>query len=493
MNDMRVNEISECTRLMFQSIAVLVTLLLFVAPPIAHAALKRQQMRFSITINDDLQKLAIKSCFDTGAIPSTLIASEALAGRIQNVRAMLTDGSIRNLEIRDRKIDLSDIDASCVHYSVALKRDQTNDWRSGFNHHNGGVVLAFDHFLLRAVGSVVWSTTRLDFSTDHGVQVLAPGKLLLGENGGQSFEFQDRPSNWSGAIAFGELTLKVVRIAEVDVRIAIVGKVSPLVAEKLQTWVATGIDTLTGLYGRIPVPSAQIIVFPLAHNSDPVPWGEVTRGGADAVHLYVDSTRPLGDLTSNWVISHELSHLIHPYLTHSDAWLSEGVASYYQNVLRARAGLIKPQRAWKKLHAGFERGAAQVTHADTLAEDTQEMLDKGRYMRVYWGGAAIAFIADVNFRHQSKGRVSLDSVFDRYSRCCLPSKQRVSAFELMAALDTIAEMDVLVPLYKRYAMTPQFPDLTQSYQKLGITHHTATLAFSETPETRSLRAAIMGK
>ncbi|MFT4560871.1 MAG: hypothetical protein ACI9BW_000608 [Gammaproteobacteria bacterium] len=467
--------------------------LLFLMPQSSDAAVENGMLQFDILIDDRLDRLVVDVCFDPSNRPVTLIADEALAKRIQDVRATLMDGSSRNLVMRHRRIELSSIDASCVHYTVRLSERRKSTWRSGFNHLNGAVALGLDHFLLRPNSRTNRLKTRLKFSPIEQIKVLAPGKLRIAPNGAQIFDFQNRPTRWAGKIAFGKLTLSVLRVADVDVRIAIVGAVSPAVARKLQAWVASGLNALTSLYARIPVTDVQVLVFPLERSSDPVPWGEVTRGGADAVHLYVDTTRSLGELTNNWVLAHELSHLIHPYLTRSDAWFSEGVASYYQNVLRARAGLIEPQLAWQKLNAGFERGAAQASRADTLAKDTQAMLDKGRYMRVYWGGAAIAFIADVNFRQRSKGRVSLDSVFDRYSQCCLPSKQRMTALELMVALDTIAEMDVLVPLYKCYAMTSRFPDLTRSYQKLGITHHAGTLAFSEIPQAAYLRAAIMGK
>jgi hypothetical protein len=472
-------------------IEVLAIVLLWMMAQSSHATVKPETLQFNLTISERLDNIAVEVCFDASDRPVTLIADEALAKRIENVGEILADGSRRSLVMRHRRIEMSRTEASCIYYAVRLSERQINEWRSGFNRHNGAVVLGLDHFLLRPTTHTDWSGVRLNFSPNPSIKVLAPGKLRITPHGAQSFKFQNRPANWTAAVTFGKLTLSVVRVADVDVRIAIVGAIAPDVALKLQAWIGSGLNTLTSLYGRIPVPDLQILVVPLERNADPVPWGEVTRGGADAVHLYVDSTRPLSDLTNNWVLAHELGHLIHPYLTRSDAWFSEGVASYYQNVLRARAGLITPQLAWKKLNAGFERGAAQATRTDTLAEDTPAMLDKGRYMRVYWGGAAIALMADLDFRRRSQGRISLDWVFDRYARCCLPSKQRVTALALMIALDTIAEMDVLVPLYERYAMTSQFPDLTQSYQELGIAKRGGTLAFSQAPDAGYLRAAIM--
>ena len=34
---------------------------------------------------------------------------------------------------------------------------------------------------------------------------------------------------------------------------------------------------------------------------------------------------PLTELNENWVLAHELSHLIHPYVSSADSWLAEGL------------------------------------------------------------------------------------------------------------------------------------------------------------------------
>jgi len=229
-------------------------------------------------------------------------------------------------------------------------------------------------------------------------------------------------------IAVGHVRISSIVSGRENIELAIVGKVSTPVARKLEQWIQVGIENLKHLYGRLPVSDVQILVFPLGYHSNPVPWGEVMRG--DAVHLYVDSTRSLEELNRNWVLTHELSHLVHPYLTGADAWLSEGIASYYQNVLRARSGLLDIESAWKKLHAGFKRGIAQVNRVDTLARDTRSMLRQRQYMRVYWSGAAIALISDVQYRDRSDGATSLDAVLAEFSTCCLPSRRRWRAFRV---------------------------------------------------------------
>ena len=49
---------------------------------------------------------------------------------------------------------------------------------------------------------------------------------------------------------------------------------------------------------------------------------------------------------------------------HTRAWLSEGTASYYQNVLRARAGILPAEDAWQRMHSGFRRGNHVVYYGE---------------------------------------------------------------------------------------------------------------------------------
>lgn len=48
------------------------------------------------------------------------------------------------------------------------------------------------------------------------------------------------------------------------------------------------------------------------------------------------------ELSRDWTATHELSHMLLPYVASRDRWLSESLASYYQNVLRARDGRLAP-------------------------------------------------------------------------------------------------------------------------------------------------------
>jgi hypothetical protein len=260
----------------------------------------------------------------------------------------------------------------------------------------------------------------------------------------------------------------------------------------MRRWVTSGARALASAYGRLPVPDVQLLVVPVGSGREPVPWGEVQRGGGNAVHLYIDQQRPAGEFMADWVLVHELSHLLHPVIDSPDRWLSEGIASYYQNVLRARAGLRSAPWAWDALHAGFERGIRGTPRGRSLAEVSEHMMRDRSFMRVYWSGAAIALLADVELRRRSGGAQSLDTALAAFAKCCLPAEHSWSARELLQRLDRLTGTTVFMTLYREHVDSDDFPDLDALYAELGLQSMSATtLRLDATAPGAAICAAIM--
>ena len=86
------------------------------------------------------------------------------------------------------------------------------------------------------------------------------------------------------------------------------------------------------------MPQAQILVVPGARGPEPTPWAYVVRGGSPAAHFFINQRRPIREFFEDWTAVHELSPPAVAVCQCRRFWLSEGVATYYQNVLRARGG-----------------------------------------------------------------------------------------------------------------------------------------------------------
>ncbi|WP_141233342.1 hypothetical protein [Lysobacter antibioticus] len=271
-------------------------------------------------------------------------------------------------------------------------------------------------------------------------------------------------------------------------RITVENAADPVRAALLQTWLEECVRAALTAFGHLPLERAQVRIreVPPGRDRSPVPWGQTRRDGDEvAVLLFVRADAGLDELRADWTAVHELSHLFHPFLGDDGRWLAEGLASYYQNVLRARAGLLGADEAWRRLEAGFARGrrVGPGARMDAIGRD------RGSTMRVYWAGAAYWLDADVILRRDHGS--SLDRVLARYARCCLDGQAELSAQQFVAALDRAGGDGVFARLYRRHAALREFPSQAESYRALGLEVEDGRLRLSPRADAARLRAAIM--
>ncbi|RDZ26362.1 hypothetical protein [Lysobacter silvisoli] len=271
-------------------------------------------------------------------------------------------------------------------------------------------------------------------------------------------------------------------------QVSVEGVSDPERVTLLQRWLAECADASLTAFGRYPLRTARVRIREIdSRDPSPVPWGQTRRGDGVAVLLYVRRGASLEQLRADWTAVHELSHLFHPYLGREGRWMAEGLASYYQNVLRARAGLLTPEQAWRQLDAGFGRGR-RVGAGAPLDE-----LGRGGTMRVYWAGAAYWLEADLALRARG---LDLDTLLSRYAACCLDATaddmDAMTPQRFAAELDRLGGDGVFVRLYRRYASAREFPDLSAAYAALGLDTDAGGLRYSPEADAVRLRTAIMG-
>ncbi|QWP77280.1 hypothetical protein J5226_02405 [Lysobacter sp. K5869] len=284
-----------------------------------------------------------------------------------------------------------------------------------------------------------------------------------------------------------QISERVLRAGDGRLRVIVENPPDRARADELQAWIAECARAQLTAFGRFPLREATVRVRLVPRRGDdPVPWGQTLRENGVSVLLFVREDARWAELRADWTAVHELSHLFHPYLGDEGRWLAEGLASYYQNVLRARAGLLDGEEAWRRLDGGFRRG--QAVRAGRRMDEIG--WQRGSTMRIYWAGAAFWLDADVSLRRE-RGR-SLDEVLAAYSRCCLREDTRTGPEAFVAALDRAGGGGVFARTYARHAAMTGFPSLDADYAALGIETKDGTLRFSPDAEKARLRAAIMG-
>ena len=267
-------------------------------------------------------------------------------------------------------------------------------------------------------------------------------------------------------------------------------------AAQIVEWIESTAQNVSLVYGRFPNPDAKIIVIPAGDNrwgsDSPVIYGQVTRHRGETVELFINPERPIEEFYSDWTATHEFSHLMLPLLNRRYRWISEGMATYYQNILLSRAGHYTPEFAWQRLSEGFERGHESSPELSPNAAAADGI--RNSRMKVYWSGAAIALLADIELRERSAGAESLDTVLDQLQACCLPSRRKWSGPRLFEKLDSFVASPVFMPLYRRYADSDGFPELAPVLDRLGVTTNAdGTVTLGDDASLSAIRKAISAR
>ena len=308
--------------------------------------------------------------------------------------------------------------------------------------------------------------------------------------GGNRFELRPSPGSATGTAVFGDFANLTVETAGGRLQVAALdGPDLRLDQDKLLEWLSVAANDVAGVGGRFPNPSVQVIVQPVrSRGSSPVPFGYVIRDGGEAVRFYVDPHRAIEDYHGDWTATHEFAHLLLPYVRSREKWVSEGFASYYQNVLLARRGAYSEEEAWHRLSRSFAR-AGNVQNPPRL-DLLHERPFREMRMLVYWSGAAMALEADVRLRAMADD-MSLDTALGQLADCCLPSERTWSASELFQKLDTFAPQPVFMPLYEAYMARSGMPELETLYQDLGIEPGANSVSLGSEGRLAAVREAIM--
>lgn len=221
---------------------------------------------------------------------------------------------------------------------------------------------------------------------------------------------------------------------------------------------------------------------------DRVPWAQVIRGDPDTVRFYIDPSATAQDLISNWTAYHEVAHLLIPYRGSGDLWFSEGLASYYQNVLQARSGLFDEREMWQRLYSGLRRGQDNRAPQLTLAELSPRVRESASYMRVYWSGALYFLQADVELRRRSAGQMTLDTVLKKLNECC--ADQRLSVRQIAQRLDGFSHYPLFVPLHQQFGEAYDIGEFEPLLARLGVASRWGRVYLNDAADDRAIASAI---
>lgn len=360
-------------------------------------------------IDKDLDTAVTRLCF-YDPVPARVVARQSAAHYFAGV---VDDVSSRPL-VREDGMWKMRRGQRCLRYKANLAGAAALTMRPDLAVRMGDtVVITPDLLLLRPERLSLQAEMTLTVSTWGDRAVSAPYEL---DDRGR-FRFGANALWWRSAIAIGDLGKETLTAGGAHIEVVFADAPSFTDRDRYLRWVRTSADAAAGLTGRLPVERLQVLIVPAPFpGEDAVMFGMVTRGGHPGALLVVrDSADPVG-LDDDWVAVHELSHLALPFIEREDRWMSEGFATWAQQVLRVRAGLIDEADGW----TGFLRGLERARDADVR-----------RVPHVYWAGAGWWLLADLHLRARG---TSLDEALSPIAGCCFGQPRAATADAVLARI-----------------------------------------------------------
>jgi hypothetical protein len=300
-----------------------------------------------------------------------------------------------------------------------------------------------------------------------------------------TYSFRSSDLDEGSFTAFGPMRKYRVDVPGGGIDVRILGRPMAMSDDTVRAWVGDAGRTVAGLFGRFPVQEATVF-FVSVPDSNEVVFGKVLSLAGASVCVIVGQGMPASAVQSDWVLVHELFHLGFPSFRGEGRWLGEGLATYYEPILRARAGVLTDAELWTEFAEQMPRG--QPRRGSSAGLIHREDLDS-----VYWGGAMWALAADVAIREETRGQKSLDDVL-RAALARGGDATRVwTVADVVELGDEVTGTHVLRRLYERHAARGERIDLAGLMSNLGVERRGRSVSLREDRPLSGMRKAIATK
>jgi len=249
----------------------------------------------------------------------------------------------------------------------------------------------------------------------------------------------------------------------------------------LLAWVRLAARAVTAYYGQFPVPRARIRIFPgtragVSHGvsfGDDGAWCRITVGRGTTQD----------DLTSDWMLTHEMVHFAFPSVARRHHWIEEGTATYVEPIARAQIGNLTAAQVWGDMLRDMHQG---------LPEDGDQGLDNTHtWGRTYWGGALFCLLADVQIRQHTANDKGLQDALRAINRAGGNITQDWPVERALEIGDKATGGKVLMDLYGKMAFAPAPVDLPALWKQLGVARAQGKVVFDDHAPLAGARLAIM--
>lgn len=251
-----------------------------------------------------------------------------------------------------------------------------------------------------------------------------------------------------------------------------------LAADRLVAWVDDTVGAITRFWHGFPVDRLLLVLVPQPGRAG-VPYGRVIAGGGATMMIQVGERATEAALFEDWVLIHEFVHLGSPFVAR-EAWMTEGLATYFEPIIRYRAGRRSAESLWAEFARDMPRGRPAI--------ETEGLAYSRRGM--YWGGAILMLMADIEMRERSQGRRGLEDCLRAILEDGGNATRIVNADWMIDACDRADAGDTMRRLARRYARAKAPVDLDEIWRRLGVVVENGAVRLDDGAPLARLRRAI---
>lgn len=317
------------------------------------------------------------------------------------------------------------------------------------------------------------------------VETLASTPFVTGlERQGGHYRLQAHEIPVATYAAFGSLQRRriVLDSKAAELELAVLDGSLRVDVDTLARWVKERAEAVAGFFHGFPAARTLVVVVPVPGRSDVV-FGKLLPESAPGVVLLLGNQADERALADDWVLVHELFHIGVPSFYDEGKWFDEGLATYFEPIIRVRAGLYDAHSAWRDFALEMPRALPALT---------RDGLEHVRsYTGMYWGGALYCLAADVAARSGSQGRVGLEDGVRRVLRTGGHAWEVWTLDKTLETADAAFGAPLLAPLAARYANVPAPFDLDALFRSLGVERRADGVVLSDNAPLAWVRSAIM--
>jgi predicted metalloprotease with PDZ domain len=272
-----------------------------------------------------------------------------------------------------------------------------------------------------------------------------------------------------------------VQVAGSTIDVSVTGEL-PVSEAALFRWVETSARGVAEYLGRYPVPRVRLFVR--AGGRGAVGHGVTFGGRSPSIRIAVGRDATEETLRTDWVLTHEMTHLGFPDLTSEDEWAEEGMATYVEPLARVRAGTLSADKMWADLLDGIPKGLPRP--GDRGLHRTQE------WGRTYWGGALFWLLSDVEIRERSHGRQGLPDALRAIRDAGGDIRSRWPLSQALNVADRALGQTTLANMYARLGTAPGNVDLADLWRRLGVRRERGRVVYDDDAPLAAVRRAMAG-